>query len=59
MVQDRSQEPITDTELDSAYKGIEEFCTETEKILAEGLDGDAEDYRADRYRKFEADGGDQ
>lgn len=59
MARDRSQEPMTDAELDSARKGIEKFRRETREILAEELGGDSEDYRADRYRDLEADGGDQ
>lgn len=59
MARDRSKEPMTDAELDSARKGIEKFRMETRKILAEELGGDSEDYRADRYRELEADGGDQ
>lgn len=59
MARDQSQEPMTDADLESASEGIEEFRAETRAILAEELGGDPEDYRADRYRELEADGGDQ
>lgn len=50
---------MTNAELDSAQEGIEEFRRETQKLLAEELGGDSENYRADRYHGLEADGGDQ
>lgn len=59
MARDRSQEPMTDAKLESARKGIEKFRTKTRELLAAELGGDSEDYRADRYRELEADGGDQ
>lgn len=57
MARDQSQEPMTDADLESAREGIEEFRVETREILAEELGGDPDDYRADRYRDLEADGG--
>lgn len=50
---------MTDAELKSAYEALEEFRVETCEILAEELGGDPADYRADRYRELEADGGDK
>lgn len=55
----RGKEPMTDAELESAREALEEFRVETREILAEELGDDPDDYRADRYRELEADGGDK